>query len=105
MTKQRKVHRDGTVTSSGNKSTAKSGRKGGKAKKNKKNNSKDKSGRSSPKKGRDAGNNAHNTRNSLSSSPLNSRLDPTGKTFIKKLSSKKLTWIIGQTKPVSKKKN
>ena len=36
MAKQRRVHCDGTVTSSGNKSTAKSGRKGGKAKRNEK---------------------------------------------------------------------
>ena len=95
-----------------------------------KKNSKDKSGRSSPKKGRDAGNKSHNLRNSLTSSPLNTGLDLTGKSNIRKPPSKKLrltstplnsgsdptckpdikkppgkklTWIIGRTKPVSKK--
>ena len=49
MAKQRRVnHRDGTVTSSGNRITKKGGRKGGKAKRNDKNNSKDNSGKSPP---------------------------------------------------------
>ena len=51
MARQRKVsHRDGTVTSFGNRGTEKGGGKGGKAKRNDTNNFKEKSGKSPPKR-------------------------------------------------------
>ena len=84
MARQRKVSdRDGIVTSFGKRGTEKGGGKGGK-KRNDKNNSKEKSGKSPPKKGSDAKNKSRNLRNSLTSSPLNSGLDSTGKPNIGK---------------------
>ena len=71
MAKQRFIsHKDGSVISSGHKSTTK--------------NRKGKDGKNPPKKGSDAKKKSRHLRGSLTSSPLNSGLDSTGKPHIKK---------------------
>ena len=83
MAKQRYIsHKDGSVISSGQKSTTKK-RKG-------------KGGKNPPKKGSDAKKKSRTLRNSLTSSPLNSGLDSTGKPHIKKPPDRK-----SQEKPVT----